>query len=176
MVRLCLRVIGAAFVILSCSGMGFYLAGQWKEHGKTMERLRKMILLLKGEILYANAPLTEAFEQTGKKGGGELGALFIRVSQRLEDQQGEPFFQIWTEEVDKLPKTVCLSAEDRLGLKGFGEHLGFLDASMQERTILLYLEQLELTIGYLREHQEEKSRLYTSLGIMCGLFLTIIMV
>ncbi|MGL6218963.1 MAG: stage III sporulation protein AB, partial [Lacrimispora sphenoides] len=64
---------------------------------------------------------------------------------------------------------------DKQNLKGLGEHLGYLDMDMQERNILLYLEQLDLTIGYLRKHKQEKSRLYTSLGIMGGLFLTIVM-
>ncbi|MDR0922725.1 MAG: stage III sporulation protein AB, partial [Hungatella sp.] len=88
---------------------------------------------------------------------------------------GESFYTVWQEEIDKLPREVCLSKEDKQNLKGLGEHLGYLDMDMQERNILLYLEQLDLTIGYLRKHKQEKSRLYTSLGIMGGLFLTIVM-
>lgn len=57
----------------------------------------------------------------------------------------------------------------------FGEHLGYLDLEMQEHTVALYLEQLELSIQFYREHEREQSRLYTSLGIMGGLFLSIIM-
>ena len=56
-----------------------------------------------------------------------------------------------------------------------GEHLGYLDVDMQERTLKLYLEQLDLTIDYLRQNQREKCRLYTSLGIMGGMFLVIVM-
>lgn len=170
-----LRILGALLVVLSCSGLGFFMAAQWNEHLKTVEKLRKMIFLLKGEIVYANSPLAEAFERTGKKAVGELGNLFENVSERLCRQQGESFYTIWQEEIDKLPKEVCLSKEDKQNLKGLGEHLGYLDMDMQERNILLYLEQLDLTIGYLRKHKQEKCRLYTSLGIMGGLFLTIVM-
>lgn len=169
------RLTGAALVIISCSGMGFYMADQWREHLKTVEILKKMIYLLKGEIVYGNSPLAEALESTGKKGGGALGELFLKVSERLQNQEGEVFYAIWKEEIDRMPKEVCLSKEDRESLKGLGEHLGYLDMGMQERTILLYLEQLDLVIDYLRKHKQEKSRLYTSLGIMGGLFLTIVM-
>ena len=175
MVNTILRLCGAFLVVLASSGLGIYMAGQWNERLKTVEQLRKMVFLLKGEIVYAHSPLTEGFERTGKKGGGEIGELFIHVAERMETQQGEPFYTIWQEEIDRLPKTVCLSGEDRQNLKGLGEHLGYLDLDMQERTILLYLEQLDLTIDYLREHKQEKSRLYTSLGVMGGLFLTIIL-
>ncbi|WP_367567497.1 stage III sporulation protein AB [Lacrimispora sp.] len=170
-----LRILGAVFVIISCSGLGFFMAGQWNQHLKTVEKLRKMIFLLKAEIVYGNSPLAEAFERTGKRAGGEMGALFERVADRLFKQQGELFYQVWQEEIDRMPKEVCLSKEDKQNLKGLGEHLGYLDMDMQERNILLYLEQLDLTIDYLREHKQEKSRLYTSLGIMGGLFLTIVM-
>ncbi len=169
------KLLGAALVIISSTGLGFYMAAQLTEHLKTVERLKKMILLLKGEIVYANSPLTEAFERTGKKAGGGIGDLFVAVAERLIKQQAEPFFKVWQEEIDNLPKEVCLSKEDKQNLKGLGEHLGYLDMDMQERNILLYLEQLDLTIGYLRKHKQEKSRLYSTLGIMGGLFLTIVM-
>lgn len=170
------KIIGGAMVVMSCSGFGFFLAGKWKLHLRNMEELRRMIFLLKGEIIYANAPLEEAFERVGKKCEGVLSRFFIAVSERISNQRGEPFYEMWKEEIDKLGSETALSVRDKQELAGFGEHLGYLDRDMQERTILLYLEQLDITIGYLREHLSERSRLYTSLGIMCGLFLTIVMI
>ena len=113
MVNTGIRLLGAVLVVVSCSGMGFFLAGQWGERLKTMEHLRKMIFLLKGEIVYARSALPESFERTGKKGGGEIGDLFVRVAGRMEGQRGEPFYDIWQEEIEKLPKAFCLSKEDR---------------------------------------------------------------
>ena len=68
-----------------------------------------------------------------------------------------------------------LTEEDLEQLAGLGEHLGYLDVDMQERTLGLYLEQLDISIEYLRTNQREKCRLYTSLGIMGGMFLVIVM-
>lgn len=169
------KILGSICVITASSGLGFWMAGQWKEHLSTMEQLRKMIFLLKGEIIYANAPLEEAFARIGRRSSGPLGKLFEAVALRIEHQRGEPFYTMWKEEIDRLGKSSLLSDKDKQELMGFGEHLGYLDREMQERTILLYLEQLDLTIDYLREHQREKSHLYTSFGIMGGLFLVIIM-
>ena len=89
MVNTGVRLLGAILVVVSCSGMGFFLAGQWGERLKTMEHLRKMIFLLKGEIVYARSALPESFERTGKKGGGEIGDLFVRVAGR--DSGGNHF-------------------------------------------------------------------------------------
>lgn len=170
-----IKWIGALCVVCASAGLGISCSNQWKEHLRTAEELRKMIFLLKGEILYAKSPLGEAFERVGKRCQGPLGTFFTEVAGRIEERNGEPFYTIWKNEVDKLGRDCELSGKDKQELSAFGEHLGYLDCDMQERTILLYLEQLDLTIDYLREHLREKSRLYTSLGIMGGLFLAIVM-
>lgn len=169
------KIVGGICVIVATSGLGLWMAGQWKARLRAAEQLRRMIFMLKGEIIYANAPLEEAFYHVGRKNDGPLGAFFVGVAKRIERQEGEAFYVMWKEEIDKLGNDAGLSEKDRQELAGFGEHLGYLDCEMQERTILLYLEQLDLAIDYLREHQREKTHLYTSLGIMGGLFLVIIL-
>ena len=47
---------------------------------------------------------------------------------------------------------------------------------MQERTILLYLEELEEEIEGISREIAQKRRLYTSAGVMAGLFLAVILV
>lgn len=169
------KIIGSICILTACSGLGFNMAKQWTKHLETLETLRKMILLLKSEILYSNAPLAEALEIVGTKSPGILGDFFIGVSDRIKRQDGELFYTMWKQEINGIEADSYLSDTDRNQLESFGEHLGFLDLAQQERTILLYLEQLDLAINYLREHQREKRRLYTSLGVMGGLFLMIIM-
>lgn len=174
--NIAIKIIGSVLVVVSASGLGFYEAERWRKRLSLLETLRKMILLLKGEILYANSPLQEAFESVAVRSSGSFGEFFKQVSDRIGEQSGEIFFTMWKEEVDKLDQSLPVTSKDREQLKAFGEHLGYLDCDMQERTILLYLEQLEDTIAYLKEHVREKSRLYTSLGVMGGLFLMIILV
>ena len=72
-------------------------------------------------------------------------------------------------------RNLPFTKEDLEQLAALGEHLGYLDLDMQERTLLLYLEQLDLSIEYLQRHRQEKCRLYTSLGVMGGIFLVIVM-
>ena len=137
-----LKLTGSFLVTCSCGALGMWKAAQWKEHLKMLEQLKKMVIMLRGEILYTHAPLGEAFGHVGRKSDGILGELFLR---ELEE------------------------------LTAFGEHLGYLDLEMQEHTVALYMEQLDMSIGFYREHEREQSRLYTSLGIMGGLFLSIMM-
>lgn len=170
-----LKLTGSLLVICSCGALGMWKAEQWKEHLRSLEQLRKMIVLLKGEILYGLTPLGEAFSHGANKSEGVLAELFRQVAERIDSQEGELFYVIWREEIGKKRKELPLSDREIRELTEFGEHLGYLDLEMQEHTVALYLEQLDLSIRFYREHEREHSRLYTSLGIMGGLFLSIVM-
>ena len=170
-----LKLTGSLLVTCSCGALGLWKAGQWKDHLGMLEQLRKMIVLWRSEILYAHTPLGEALGHVGRKSDGVLAGLFTAVEKRILKQQGELFYIIWREEVERRKKEMILSDRERQELIGFGEHLGYLDLEMQEHTIAIYLEQLEMSIRFYREHEREQSRLYASLGIMGGLFLSIMM-
>ena len=58
----------------------------------------------------------------------------------------------------------------------FGENLGYLDKHMQMNTFELYLSQLDDEITELSRTVKGKAYLYNSLGIMAGIFITIIMI
>ncbi len=134
-IQMWMKIAGALMVIAGASGFGFWLAGQYGQRLRELEQLRQMIFLLKGQILYANAPLSEAFETVVSRTEGALSDLFIRVAERIDGQQGESFSQIWQEEVSQPGKPgggLAMSKADRQTLKSLGEHLGFLDRDMQE--------------------------------------------
>lgn len=179
-----MKWIGACLVTAGCAGLGQHMAHQWKLRLKWLEQLRQMIYFLKGEILYGHTALGTALDRVGEryqraeeeKGltSPGLPSFFRSVAARIRKQQGEMFADIWKSELEQM-KGTPLKEEDILGLKNLGDHLGYLDLSMQERTLLLYLEQLDGQIEYLRMHVKERARLYTSLGIMGGLFLTVTM-
>lgn len=175
MVSVGLKAAGCLFMIAGASGYGMWLAGNYRRRLAVLEQLRRMIFLLKGQILYANAPLEEAFETIGRRTDGILAQLFLRTAARIGSQQGEAFAVIWAQEVENMETDSLLSKADKQSLASLGEHLGFMDREMQERNLLLYLEQLDLSIEQMRDHKQERCRLYTSLGVMSGMFLAILL-
>ena len=171
-----MKILGSALVTVSCSGLGMWKAEQWKEHRKMLEQIRKMILLLKGEILYAHAPLGEALEHVGRKSEGAPAKLFCQVADRIGQQDGELFYDLWKEAVNSSREELLMTEKECQEFQAFGEHLGYLDLGMQERTIELYLEQLEGDIQRAEEEIQSKQRLYRSLGVAGGIFLVILLI
>ena len=142
-----------------------------------------MIYFLKGEILYGHTALNEALDRVGQRclqaegerGLRKLPLFFLSVAGRIDRQEGEAFCQIWREEMEAL-KISPLTEEDKKALKNLGDHLGYLDLTMQERNLLLYLEQLE---GNIREADAgigTRQKLYQTLGVAGGIFLVILLI
>ena len=153
------------------------MADQWKLHLQSLEQLRKMIFLLKG------GDSVRPFASGGKPFFGQerslvenWGHFFVDISRRIGNQSGELFFTIWKEEIKRLGKRVPLSEKGQkpaFGLWGTFGVSGSGNAGADDSFVFGTAWNLE--IDYLREYQREKSRLYTSLGVMGGLFLAIVM-
>ena len=142
--------------------------------GRELEELRRLMYLMKGEILFAGASLDEGFERAGERLGGAAGAFALRLAGKIRERRGEEFREIWEEEARAFASRY-LNGEDLEQMLAFGRQLGYLDRQMQERTILLYLEQLEMSIGALQNRKGETCRLCAGLSLAGGLFLVIIM-
>ncbi|WP_251494275.1 stage III sporulation protein AB [Otoolea muris] len=171
-----MKLLGAALVVGSCTGFGLGAARRLRERRRLLEILRQMIFHLRGEILYANAPLSCALLRTGNRGSGWAAALFTESAKELEREGGEPFEVIWKRQVELLSGDTVLKEPDLKALLRFGMNLGYLDRDMQEKTMQLYLEELELALERLRREEPDKSRLLFGMGVLGGLFLTVILI
>ena len=155
---------------------------RWKEKLELLLLFRQMMFYLKGQILYANATLPEAFREVGGRYAEgrsgflkEPGAFFLRVAERLEEQGDVPFPVIWKEEAERFPPGFPLEAGDHKNLLALGENLGYAHKDMQERTLLFYLEETDGSIGFLKREMESRTKLYRCLGMAAGLFLMVVM-
>ena len=177
-----MRYLGIALMAASLTGAGFLAAGRLRERFEILLLFKKLAYALKGEILYSNSTLSEALFEVGRRflegRSGHLkepGLFFLRVKGRMEKERGTPFFVLWKEEAGKFPADFPMEKADMQALCGLGETLGYADRDMQERTLLLYLEQLEDSMAYLKKEMDARMKLLKSLGAAAGLFLAVIM-
>ena len=171
-----MKIIGCIMVIASSAGVGFYFSQEMRTRIENLKELKKLTGLLRGDIRYANTPLPEAINSIARRHNGSFQLFFRYVSTKLNELSGLTFAVIWKEAVEFELINTSLNKKDKLNLIQFGENLGYLDKEMQMNTIELYLVQLEDEISDLSKTVKEKAYLYNTLGIMAGIFITIIMV
>ncbi len=169
------KLLGSLLVILSSAGMGFYFSNEMKCRIEDLKELRKLIVLLRGDIRYGSTPLPEAISAIARRHEGSFASFFSQVSTKLTQLSGLTFLEIWKEAVEQELSSTSLNKRDKLHLIQFGENLGYLDKDMQMNTLDLFLSQLEEEIQELTKSVKEKAYLYNSLGIMAGIFVSIVM-
>lgn len=169
------KIIGCILVVLSSAGMGFFFSNEMKCRIEDLKELRKLIVLLRGDIRYGSTPLPEAISIIARRHNGCFQAFFTKVSSKLNELSGVTFSRIWKEAVENDLTDTSLNKKDKSQLIHFGDNLGYLDKDMQMNTLDLYLTQLEDEIQELTKTVKEKAYLYKSLGIMAGVFISIVM-
>lgn len=169
-----IRYLGAAFVLLATTGLGWSMSNDLKSHLHDLRYLKQVMVLLRGEIRYMKTPLGEAFFSVGERLKEPYQSFFRYLSKEIEELSGKSFPEIWSEGVEKELLALKLTKSEKSQLKRIGENLGFMDQAMQLSVIDLYTEQLEGEIHSAEETIGNKTRIYQCLGIMGGIFTVII--
>ena len=170
------KIIGAILVIASSGGIGLYFSIILKERISDLKELNKIIVILRGEIRYASTPLPEAVGGLAYRTNGEYRRFLLAVAGELDKLEGKSFSEIWNSCVEKELVDTSLNKKDRLLLTRLGENLGYLDKEMQLNTIDLYITQIQGELDDAVDTVKEKVRLYNMLGVMAGIFITIVLI
>lgn len=169
------RLLGGLFVIAACGGGGILFGRQMKLRQEHLQEGRRAIELLQAQIRAEGGSLPEALQETGEHMAGVYGELFREISAELLLYRGEPVRVLWEEAARRKLRQSYLHASDVEQFVLLGEQLGMTDRQMQETILGRYLNYTENELSVLLGEIREKTRLYRNLGILLGIFLTILL-
>jgi stage III sporulation protein AB len=170
-----LKIAGFILIIASSTGFGIMSGRDLKVRLDNLRYIKKLMLMLRGEIKYLKAPLGEAFFNVGKRAKMPFDSFFNKIALEIDSLECESFYKIWCKYIDEELGKIKLNKRDCLTLKRVGEHLGYMDKEMQLGMIDLYVEQLEEEIKASKESMDGKIRVYNCLGVAIGVFTVVIM-
>ena len=170
------KIFGALLVILSCSTIGVYFSSLVRGRVTDLRAMKKNITILRGDIKYGNTTLPEAIGALSRRNVDNFKDFFAGIEQDLLSSSGLSFQKIWEEGTKNYMKNTYMNQQDREQINHLGENLGYLDKEMQLKTIDLYIEQLDHELQDSIATMKEKTRLYNMLGILYGLYLTVVLI
>jgi len=141
-------------VIFAGIGFGFHKAAKEQKRLEQGIAIKRMLYLLQGEIRYGFTPLPEAVLKISIKTEKEYQPFLKKVAKQLETHSEESFAKIWQQTAEQKLKQVIYEPKFYEILKNMGETIGYLDQQMQEKTILLTIEQLD-DLPYERSSSKE---------------------
>lgn len=170
-----LKIVGAILLCLSGSAFGFCLAGELKDKVSLWEELNRCLLIMRGEIRFANASLPEAFQALEHRVEGPFGKLFGSVGNTLMEQPDRLLSEVWEEQAEKQLAKSVFTKEEMDWLCALGGQLGYLDREMQLNTLQMMMEQLELRNRDARTKLADNAKVYRCIGTMCGILVALLL-
>ena len=160
-----LKAAGLFLLFSGCFSLGIGKSRGLKKRLELLRELKKLLLLLSGEIRCAKTPLPEAFRKIGRKAEDPFGTFFQKVAEELTGE-GRKLPETAFSRQMKLLKESPLTPEDR----------SYPDLSVQLETLKLFEENLEELIKKAAADYRGKAKVYRYLGALAGLFLVVFLI
>ncbi len=167
------RWIGAALIVVGCTGCGFSIAAGKRKEEKLLHQLLQILQFMESELRYRLTPLPELCRMGAGQVNGILQGVFLNLYRELNWQ--------------KLPDAgSCMSAailrsgnipgRVRRLLVQLGQTLGRFDLEGQLQGIEAVRKRCEDVLENIRKNRDQRLRSYQTLGICAGVALVIILI
>lgn len=162
-------------VMLSCTITGICFGKKIVYRMEELEQIQRGMITLKNEIIFLATPLPEALQKIAFQQKNILSNLFFKAAQEMEQRQGEKGEEIWKQSVLEWEQKTYLERPDIDALIGFGTSIGYLDITQQKASIELLLQYIETTLLELQQKKKQQQKLYSSMGILCGMLIIVML-
>lgn len=158
----------------ACTMLGFGKKSELQKRTEALAQLRSLFLMLRGELQHGGTPLAEAFGEISERVQPPFREGLQTAVLLMRQRDGKGLEEIFEECFMQTVKESGLYREDKKRFCRMMGRLGYLDLQMQVKTVELALEELEQEYTAAQEEYRSRGRLYCCMGVMCGLFLTVI--
>lgn len=173
-----IKLLGAILIIFAGAGFGDCPVHKMKERTRELEELYFCLLRLKSEISHAIKPLPEALKSAtdSKKSTTDGGykTVMKQIAKRMEKGR-ESYAVLLKESAEESFAGSFVSKEEQAAFVETFLLLGGGDREKQIQVLEYYAETIRLAITQEKQKKKEQAYLYRSLGILGGIFLSVIL-
>lgn len=170
------KIIGSILVIAATSMAGVCAASTMDEKYNEIKYVRQMLFILQSEIQYSHTYLAEAFSNISGFVKKPYNVWLRQLHCRLEQKESGSLDKVWRETIDEYLLDVNLPQCQKEQLKELGVCLGCADIQVQIKYMELLGKQMEMAMEEIREELEGKKKLCRCIGIISGVFITILLI
>lgn len=163
--------LGISLLIIAiCSYIGFLKANKYKNRIIELREMRSALNIFKNKILFTYEPIGEIFKQIYTVTTNNITSIFKEF---LEKNENLPVPDAWDAAIENNENS--FTTEDKNILKNFGKFLGVTNKDGQISEIELTNEFLGKQIEKAEDERKQNEKLYRSLGVICGIGISIIL-
>lgn len=169
-----LKLIGAVTVIFVCTAVGMINSGKLSRRVRELETFICAVDYISTEIRYYAAPAETIMTRLASLEEYASLPVFAVCADRLKASGN--FRAAWAEAVEESKTALALDADDREVLLRFGSMFGATDIEGQTANCEHCRELLGQRLLNARDDRHRRGRLYTSLGVLCGVFIATVLI
>ncbi|RAL26573.1 stage III sporulation protein SpoIIIAB [Thermoflavimicrobium daqui] len=170
-----IKLMGACLVFLAATWAGFFLARSYRERPRHIRQLRSALSLLETEIGYGTRPLIQACEQISLRVDGVIATIFRQCAENLKQMDGASTYECFRQAIEEQwPKTAMKKPEKQVFLQ-FSQTLGVSDRQDQLQHVAMAQANLDVEERKARDEQVQYEKMYRTVGILCGVFIIILL-
>ena len=158
-------------VLITSSLIGKSIAKKYGNRLKELEEMKTALNIFKSKINYTYSPIPEIFEELSVKIKGNIGNIFKKSREKMENSTASV---AWEEAIEEVPSN--LNKDDKYTLKTLSKLLGQTDLEGQKSQIDITQKFLEEQIKEANEQKQKNEKLYGKLGTTIGLAIVIVLI
>jgi stage III sporulation protein AB len=168
-----LKIIGGLISIGAGTIIGLYFSCRTGFRIDELIELKRCLIMLKSEIEYSVSVLPEALDNISQKSSGRPSLIFKAAAEYMADGS-ETAYSAWNKAIRTEGRS-RLNDEDIENIGAIGQTLGYMDKRLQLSSIDMSIDYIDLKRAELNGQSLRDKRLYTSLGVLAGAAVTIIL-
>ena len=154
--------------------MGLFAAYRLNMRVVMLEKCIVMLNSIRSEIQYLLLPSSEIIESLALR--KDLSELTFLQDCKRRILDGSDFRTAWREALENNGLSLCFNKDDIHILISFSELFGVTGCDGQFLNCNLYCEKLQSALNDAKKAKEKYSRLFSSLGLLAGLYFIIIFI
>lgn len=168
------KLIGGLFVVLACTGIGFYLAKQYSDRPKQIRQWTSALKAIEAEIMYNATPMNQLAKQLGDQMPPPCSYFFKWLDEELK-LTTQNLSEAWDKTMALYIPYTALKKKEQESLRQFGQTLGRYNRLEQEKQIHLTLNHLEREEAEARADQAKYEKMWRNLGFLLGVFIVLLL-
>ncbi len=171
-----LRIVGAVLIISGCTAIGLFYKEKLQAGLFHLRSMQQILELLMSEIRYGKATLPESCGNISTKTVVPYSEALAWIGCDMDSPQEKSFAENWSVYMGRALEAVPVTKQEKEMFLGFAACCGLNDSQMQVRAIEQYRDMLANAIKVREKEQEKQGKMASTLGIMSGLLLTVILI
>lgn len=166
-----IKICGLTAIFIACVAAGLIKSNSLSKRVRELEAFLSAFSQISTEIRYFASPTNIIISKLDSFSEYKNLRIFGPCKENLA--QTHDFSHAWCCAIDQAIPYLSLKKSDIETIKGFGSTFGTTDAEGQIANCERYCELLRQRLENAREDKIKRGRMYTSLGVLAGVFFVV---